>query len=536
MDKNVLREVVRKHGLFIVLFVLYLFWLLPGVFPLYSYEGDALSIAWGCEHALRTGEPYWELDSYGYWMQPLIYHLICFVARVMPWASCEAIYSGLTAAFAIATICLILAFAHKLSGIGLTKLLIALYLFPEAAALAFYPNSAVFVLVFFIVGLLLTLYRRVWAACVLFCIAPLFRLDILYMYPLIVLLNVYVFGLCRKSVVVSLADALLVGAVTFIGYYLLHADILYTLSEFDRWSDVITLRQNLIAILGFYTLLNFLLVPTGLCLLYRSGKRYLFWLIVTGIVIVHFINRDFGNASKHYCYLLPLYVVAVGAVMDWLWSIHNTRRWLTVGAATLIILFNVISVSMCPNSNWPIDYISLKKHRFVKDAFNLQVLGLDFEIGLGGGRDVVTADEIILLTGNLFYPGFIHNVKEDDCRNADAADKFVENLDDDEKICLIGWENSQRLFISYLNRLPVANPWNEMIDLSVEKPLSDKDLSFMKANLRDALSAGAAQYPDKKLYVCSPATICFRYTYLLDLLAREGVLLKVGKQIYLYQR
>lgn len=442
---------------------------------------------------------------------------------------------ALTAIFALVMICLILAFAHKLSGLGPVKLLVALYLMPEAAALAFYPNSAVFVLTFFIGGLLFTLYRRVWVACALFCVAPLFRLDILYMYPIIVLLNVYVFGLCRRSVFVSLIDALLVGVVTYAGYYLFHADILYTLSEFDRWSDIIPLLKNLIANIGFYTILNFILVPVGLFLLYRRGKRSVFWIIVSALVTAHFVNRDFANASKHYCYLLPFVVIAIGAVMDWLWSMRNSRKWLTVCATVVIILFNIVSVSVVLNPDQADDYNGLKKYRFVKEFYDIDFWGYRFEIGLGGGRDVNTADEIILLTGNFFYPSFIHNVKENDGQNAKVIRKFVENLEEEVKICHSGWENSQRLYWAYFSLTPDQQSKVDLLSFCEEVPNYKMTVPYLLAGYRSALSAYADHYPDKKIYVCSPTSICYKTSGLLKLLEKEGVLVEVGKEIYLYQ-
>jgi|GEM_PF-3449431 len=532
---NILRGWMRGKGVFFVLFVMYLLWMLPGVFPLCSYEGDALSIVWGCEQALRSDVPFWELDSYGYWMQPLIYYTICFVGRIMPWASCEAIYMGLTAVFAIAMICLILAFAHKLSGIGLTKLLVALYLLPEAAALAFYPNSAVFVLVFFIGGLLLTLYRRVWVACVLFCLAPLFRLDILYMYPLIVLLNVYVLGWNRKSIIVSLADALSVSVVTFAGYYLLHANIMYTLSEFGRWSDMINMLDNVKAMLGFYTILNLFLIPIGLYLLYRNNRKKLFWMVIAALVIIHLVNIDFGNASKHYCYLLPFVVIAIGASIDKLSSLYDKRKWLFVSLTGVIVLFNIVSVSFVLPTDFPKEYDSLKRFRPGTDLIDLRIFNHEVGIGIGGGADYSTRDEIMLMTGNFFYPRFIHNIKERDYRKACDLESFVMRNDEDFAVFWPRYEDNMRINNilarqgreSSVDVVPLCG-----VEIDVRSHIPEV-LEIFRSNLADYSSG----HEGCEVYVLSPTTIGFKIEGLLHILEQEGLLENVeGSGVLKYCR
>lgn len=531
---DILRRAARENGFFIVLFLIYVLWMLPGVFPLYSYEGDALSISWGCEEALRTGTPMWDLESYGYWMQPLVYYLIFFTAKVLPWVSCEAIYMVLTAIFAFVMIGLILAFAHKLSGINPVMLLIALYLFPEAAALAFYPNSAVFVLVFFVGGLLLTLYKRVWAACVLFCVAPLFRLDILYMYPLIVLLNVYVFGLNKKSILLSLADALLVAAVTFVGYYLLHADIILTLEQFNRWSDIINLFTNLKAILGFYTLLNFILLPAGLYLLFRSGNKWFFWMIVLALVIVHFINRDFGNATKHYCYLLPFVVIATGTVINSLWAVRNKLRWLFISATAAIVLFNIVSVSFVFTSGFTPGYDSMKKFIPSLDLLDVHLFGRNVSVGIGGGTDFATGDEFMLLTGNFFYPQFIHNIKVEDSRRAEEAEAFVKSLEGEVALFLPRYEDEMRLNYS-LTKQNLMSDATKILFWSIEIDLR-KHVQEIPTMIKTNLASYAAEHSNAKIYVCCIATISFKIEGILRGLEREGLLREVGKGIYEYCR
>lgn len=54
-----------------LMFCLTVVWILPGIFPLVSYEGDAMSICYGCEFTADNGWQTLGWEGYGFWMQPL---------------------------------------------------------------------------------------------------------------------------------------------------------------------------------------------------------------------------------------------------------------------------------------------------------------------------------------------------------------------------------------------------------------------------------------------------------------------------------
>ena len=80
------------------------------------------------------------LVSYQYGMQPLIIYMIVAVKHLLPFLSCNAIYSMLSAAAALAAIPLAVSLVHHLTGLGKTLVLCAFILLPETYAIATFPN------------------------------------------------------------------------------------------------------------------------------------------------------------------------------------------------------------------------------------------------------------------------------------------------------------------------------------------------------------------------------------------------------------
>ncbi len=87
----------RSTLLFRVLLLLYVLWQIPGIFPLCSFESDALSISAGCEYTYINGWGTIGTVGYGYWMQPLTYMLIVAIKHILPQFDCETIYAGISA-------------------------------------------------------------------------------------------------------------------------------------------------------------------------------------------------------------------------------------------------------------------------------------------------------------------------------------------------------------------------------------------------------------------------------------------------------
>ena len=71
-------------------------------------------------------------------------------------------------------------------------ILIAAMLLPEMYAIAMYPNSAIPAAACFIWALVSIIRNKHWAAILLMCIAPLFRLDVVIAYPAIFPLLIFV--------------------------------------------------------------------------------------------------------------------------------------------------------------------------------------------------------------------------------------------------------------------------------------------------------------------------------------------------------
>ena len=123
----------------------FVLWTLAGLFPFeLTFEGDSLRIIAGCSVMYNQGWAVPPEVSYQYGMQPAIIYLIVSVKHLLPFLSCNTIYSMLSAIAALAAIPLAVAFVHRVTGMSKTLILFALILLPETYALSTYPNSSSF--------------------------------------------------------------------------------------------------------------------------------------------------------------------------------------------------------------------------------------------------------------------------------------------------------------------------------------------------------------------------------------------------------
>ena len=175
---------VARHGYLIVL-ALFALWMCLGIFPLVCYEADSMEVIYGCDLLNSQGWSLPPIHSYEYRMQPLIYITVVAIKKCVPALTCEQIYCLVTAISSFIFLIGSVEFVRYITRRGRLKILIAAILLPEMYAIAMYPNSAIPAAACFIWAFICLIQRNYLVAAFLMCLAPLFRVDVVTVYPAI---------------------------------------------------------------------------------------------------------------------------------------------------------------------------------------------------------------------------------------------------------------------------------------------------------------------------------------------------------------
>ena len=152
-------------------------------------------------------------------------------------------------------------------------ILLSLFLIPESFAISMYPNSAIFAAVFFVCALNRLLDGKFYVAMVLMVIAPLYRIDILIVYPVVFFIFLFQRKSVKESITRSAFLAVLILLFVTIGYWGLRANPLTALTGYNGMNETHSFASQVkFAVFTFYTILNFVFVPMGLVVLFREKK------------------------------------------------------------------------------------------------------------------------------------------------------------------------------------------------------------------------------------------------------------------------
>ena len=132
-SQSTICQFVNKYT-YPILLTLFVLWTCIGIFPLQSYETDGYEIILGCDVMYREGWSFPPIYSYEYRMQPLITILIVSLKHLMPFLTCEQIYSIMTVISSLIFLIGCIRFAEYVTGASKTKILIAAMLLPEMYA------------------------------------------------------------------------------------------------------------------------------------------------------------------------------------------------------------------------------------------------------------------------------------------------------------------------------------------------------------------------------------------------------------------
>ena len=393
----------------------FLLWTLVGLFPFeLTFEGDSLRIIAGCSVMYNQGWAVPPEVSYQYGMQPAIIYLIVGVKHLLPFLSCNTIYSLISALAALAAIPLAVAFVHRVTGMSKTLILFALILLPETYALSTYPNSSSFSYALALWAFLLIMREApFWQPLAIMCIATIFRIDIIIIYPVIFLLFLHRGTSLKKSIVLSVVAAFAVVVFMLVAYTLLQANPFKTLQAAKTMNDNGKLLQmGLIAIFSYSTIVNFILVPIGIVCVSRKKQFIMLLIALLPMVLIHYFYRLNGGAAKHYLYLLPFIAILTSHAIHYLMALGKRHKALGYAMVVALAAYYVVSLRFdFPDKPWRNTEDCVSKLgpnlSLYKDANSPR----HWQLGIGTSLGFFTEDELMVYSGHLFYPFYIHKVK-----------------------------------------------------------------------------------------------------------------------------
>ena len=227
-----------------------------------------------------------------------------------------------------------------------------------------------------------------------------------------------------------------------IGYWGLRANPLTALTGYNGMNETHSFASQVkFAVFTFYTVLNFVFIPIGLVVLFREKKFGIMGIALIPVLLIHFMFRYTGCAPKHYLYLIPFVSLMSATAIRWIYRWVKGKPVLKYGIVSIVVLFLCLGVRIdFPDSPWRNEpgsdaklgpYVQFCRENHTK---------YHVTIGVGAGQLIPTLDEYMLLSGNLFYPFYIHEYKEVKDNKRIAVKKW---LDGKEKYDLLAcsWED-----------------------------------------------------------------------------------------------
>ena len=396
-----------------IVLVLFFIWICIGIFPLTCYESDSMHVIAGCNIMYNQGLTFPPVYSYLYEMQPLVTYTVVGFKYIFPFLTCEQIYCLLSAICGALFIVESVNFVYRITSFRKIFILLSLFLIPESFAISMYPNSAIFAAVFFVCALNRLLDGKFYVAMVLMVIAPLYRIDILIVYPVVFFIFLFQRKSVKESITRSVFLAVLILLFVTIGYWGLRANPLTALTGYNGMNETHSFASQVkFAVFTFYTILNFVFVPMGLVVLFREKKFGIIGIALIPIILIHFMFRYTGCAPKHYLYLIPFVSLISVYAMRWIYERVKGKPVLKYGIVSIVVLFLCLGIRIdFPDSPWRNVPDSDAKLGPYVQLFRENYTKYHVTIGVGVGQLIPTLDEYMLLSGNLFYPFYIHEYK-----------------------------------------------------------------------------------------------------------------------------
>lgn len=534
--KRFILSILGNSNTWILLFIS---WIAIGVFPLVCYESDSMHVIAGCEQMYNEG---WQLPprySYEYRMQPLVTISVVALRYVIPCLSCGEIYCLFSALSAIIFLIGIIKFVRQLMpNVEKIITLLSLVLIPETYAIAMYPNSAIPAAAIFIWSLILLFKERYLYSIALLCVAPLFRVDVVVVYPSILPL-LYIRHSFKKSFILSSLAAIIVVILGLLGFKLLGADVLSTFGGYEKWNEKVKPIDVMTAILGFYSITYLIFMPLGIGKICQSKNWKVLALCLLPILLNHYIYRQMGCASKHYLYTLPFVSIIGVYALNYMRTLLSHRRIFRYVAAIYLICILFVSVKVEPNNRpWrQMQEARAKRTPFLQLA-NVNIGKFNIHAGIGAGQDVPTLDEAMILSGHAFYPWYIRGIKNREL-------KYEKNVDSElskhrcSVLLSLGWGGQ----IQYTNMLlkrgyTLSQPTSGDFKFIMQKGDSIVYIATFErkaaigSNLEERLCEYINHYSTKNIrpLFISPSTD--RYQYHLENISQHSDLEKINADLF----
>ena len=420
-----------KRWIYPVLFLIYIAWTVPGAFPLVNYESDANHLLSGVSYLLTEGTIS-DLWGYNYAEQPLSYWLIAGFSKATG-MGVEGSYCLLCWLSMILLAWLAVEVIHRLTGLSRSILLLTWWLMPESYACGMYGNTAVLAMPAAMAGFWFILRRKYIIATAFLCLATLFRVDVVCIYPVVLPLMLFLGMKWQKSLGISALMALVVAVTGIFGVRLLGGDLMETFTTYGYWNTAILPVMRVKAIVGCYSIPGMIFILGGIAIMTRDKKYMLLAVMLVPLFTEHIVYMKMGCAAKHFLYALPFAAGIAGYLSNSL--AKGIRRKRPAAIAALVVLglyetcYAVVSgdrfkVDVERYEDWlPED--QKRAPRLEICSFNISRFTV--RIGIGGGMWFDTLDEIMVLSGNAFYPVAIHNLKTEAQSRYDSVMEFLDH-------------------------------------------------------------------------------------------------------------
>ena len=516
-------------------------WMLWGIFPLFnSYEGDAQFIIAGASVLCNDGFCLPPVLSYQYGMQPAIIWIIAAVHKLIPFFTCSEIYCGMTALAALAAIPLRVEFVHRLTGFGRDVVLLALFLLPETYAISTYPNTAIFADVLALVAFF-NIIRGGGALTYLpwLCMAPLFRIDIIIIYPVVFFLWMHTGEGIGKSLKRSIATGIAVLILMSLAYWLLKASPFRVLAHANSINEShLIMVVVCISLYTFYNLVNWALIPFGVWRVVKQRKYLLLLLAIVPMILIHYMYRHNGGAAKHYLYLLSFIAILTCQAISYLIKLSRHHRWVGWTMLAILLLYYTISIRFdFPGRPWRNSPSSFSQVGFHLPLFEEHHTPYNFRVGIGAGLGMATSDELMLLSGGLFYTDYIHRIKCRDYHNLQQVKNYLDHSKDKKYSMLFVEWSDITLYPSLLLDEGYHFQWldrksfklsNSEKNVVVYQRTTEHESKLIEDQFKEILSKWNPA--DGPIYILTQAE---SYIYTLEQLSQEGICHQVAHGLYL---
>lgn len=413
------------------LIVIVLIWMSIGFFPIINLESDSALFSSGCEYLWQNNIKLPPDYFYEWDMQPLTGLIVVFGKYLFPLFSAEQIYNLLTICFTLIYFFIASFFVSRLVKIRWEYIFFILLLFPESYSIGYYSNTTIFASLFVITGFLLILKKPVNLFSILLLgLAPLLRVDVVVIYPVVLFLFWREFNF-KRSVFYSCIYAISVIIISTIGFSLLKANPLSTFNYFvsivNENAGNIDIRNIIKIHVAFYPVVSIVMIIIGVIRLCKTHHYKLLFVALIPFLLLYTINRSFTSvATKHIQYLLPFVcILAAVSLKEIKYKVFKRKYSLLLIICILLIGQLFIGLKYFPESKpWISKSYSAQYSRPTIATLysrNIEQSG-NLEIVIGSGQIIPTADEFMLLSGNFFTPFYWRNLK-----NAEKSEREILN-------------------------------------------------------------------------------------------------------------